>query len=301
MNNLDLSNRIKENAFSCEKALSAKLDLIKNDKAYESFSILEESMRYSLMAGGKRLRPCLAMEFCRLCGGDAQMALDYACSVEMIHTSSLIHDDMPCMDNDELRRGKPTNHMVFGEATALLAGDTLIAYAFETIENKKLSDKQNFLASKTLARLMGACGMCAGQQIDLQSEGKKIDANTLETLHEKKTGALIKCACLLGCIAAGKFEDSKQWEDACLYAEKIGLAFQIADDILDVSGDEAKLGKKCGSDEKEEKNTYVTLYGLEKAKEMAKKLCDEAKDIIGKYEGSDFLVALADFIVYREN
>lgn len=301
MNNLDFQKRIKENAQITEKALSEKLDLIKKDGAYEKFSLLEESMRYSLMAGGKRLRPCLVIEFAKLFGASTCHCIDYACAIEMIHTFSLIHDDMPCMDNDELRRGKPTNHMVYGEATALLAGDALLAFAFETIESKALSDRQNFLAAKTLAHHTGVCGMCAGQHIDLQSEGKKIDAETLETLHAKKTGALIKCACALGCIAAGKYSGTEEFSDAFEYAEKIGLAFQIADDILDVSGDEKKLGKKCGSDEKEEKNTYVTLFGIEKAKEMAQNLCDDAKKIIEKYENNEFLCALADFIIYRDN
>ena len=301
MNELSFGERIKCNAKTTEQALCTKLDLIKNDKSYSSFSSLEESMRYSLMAGGKRLRPCLVIEFAKLFGADICKCLDYACSIEMIHTFSLIHDDMPCMDNDELRRGKPTNHMVFGEATALLAGDALIAFAFETIENNILSDRQNILAMKALAHYTGPCGMCAGQQIDLQSEGQSIDAKTLETLHAKKTGALIKCACLLGCIAAGKLPGSNEYDDACKYAEKIGLAFQIADDILDVSGDENKLGKKCGSDEKENKNTYVTIFGIEKAKELAHTLCGEAKGIIGKYDGSEFLCDLADFIINRDN
>lgn len=301
MNNLSFKERIKSNAKITEDALLAKLDLIKCDKNYAEFAKLEESMRYSLMAGGKRLRPCLVLEFAKLFGAQPDSCIDYACSIEMIHTFSLIHDDMPCMDNDELRRGKPTNHMVFGEATALLAGDALIAFAFETIENKNLSDKQNMLATKALSHHTGPRGMCAGQQIDLQSEGRLIDAATLETLHAKKTGALIKCACILGCIAAGKFEGSNEYDDACRYAEKIGLAFQIADDILDVSGDEKKLGKKCGSDEKEDKNTYVTIFGIEKAQILAQALCAEAKDIIGKYKGSEFLCDLADFIIMRDN
>ena len=301
MNNMSFYETISQNAKTVEAKLSEKLDLIKSDGAYEKYGVLEQSMRYSLMAGGKRLRPCLVIEFAKLFGAPEKACLDYACSIEMIHTFSLIHDDMPCMDNDELRRGKPTNHIVFGDATALLAGDALIAYAFETIEGEMLSDRQNLLASKALARHTGVCGMCAGQQIDLQSEGKKIDTETLETLHAKKTGALIKCACILGCIAAGKLKGCREYEDACTYAEKIGLAFQIADDILDVSGDEAKLGKKCGSDEKEDKNTYVTLFGIDKAKNMALALCNEAKEVIGKYEGSEFLCELADFIINRDN
>lgn len=292
---------IGDNAAVIEKKLSEKLDLIKKDVAYDCFSTLEESMRYSLMAGGKRLRPCLAMEFARLFGGNVEAALDYGCSLEMIHTFSLIHDDMPCMDNDELRRGKPTNHMVYGEATALLAGDSLLSFAFETLESAYASDKQNIEAYKLLAHCTGPCGMCAGQQIDLENEGKEIDIEILETLHEKKTGALIKCACLLGCIASGKNSTDEEYRDAEEYASCIGLAFQIADDILDVTGDETKLGKKCGSDEKECKNTYVTLMGIDKAKELANKLCDKAKTIISKYPNSEFLCELADYMIERDS
>lgn len=292
---------IKSNAALIEKKLSEKLDLIKCDASYNYFATLEDSMRYSLMAGGKRLRPCLSLEFAKLFGGSCEAALDFGCSLEMIHTFSLIHDDMPCMDNDELRRGKPTNHMVYGEATALLAGDSLLAYAFEALETPHVGAKENLMAYKLLAHCTGPLGMCAGQQIDLENEGKEINITTLETLHAKKTGALIRCACLLGCIASGKDSDSCEYKDADEYASCIGLAFQIADDILDVTGDEQKLGKKCGSDEKENKNTYVTLLGIEKARLLAKELCDKAKAIISQYENSEFLCELADYIIARDN
>ncbi len=301
MSNTQFEKTIKENSLLVEKKLSEKLDLIKLDPGYEKFSLLEDSMRYSLLAGGKRLRPTLVIEFAKLFGKSANECIDFACAIEMIHTFSLIHDDMPCMDNDELRRGKPTNHVVYGEDTALLAGDALLAFAFETASCKELSDRQNLCAIKALAYFTGPCGMCAGQQIDLQSENKTIDIETLKTLHAKKTGALIKCACILGCIAAGKYEDSAEYSDAVHYAENIGLAFQIADDILDVEGDEKKLGKKCGSDAKENKNTYVTLYGLEESKRLAKELCENAKESVLKYENSDFLCMLADFIINRDN
>jgi geranylgeranyl diphosphate synthase type II len=292
---------INENAAIVEKKLSEKLDIIKTDPDYNLFSTLEQAMRYSLLAGGKRLRPCLAIEFAKLFGGSVEAALDYGCSLEMIHTFSLIHDDMPCMDNDDLRRGKPTNHKVFGEATALLSGDALIAFAFQTLESEKADDRANIEAFKLLAKCTGPQGMCAGQQIDLESEGKKIDISVLEALHSKKTGDLIRCACLLGCIASGKYQDTKEYSDAKEFASCIGLAFQIADDILDVVGDEEKLGKKCGSDEKESKNTYVTLMGIESAKELANKLCAKAKDIISEYPQSGFLCELADYITEREN
>lgn len=301
MNSNTFLSVIKENASLVEKAMEQKLDSIKLDPGYDKFSTLEESIRYSLLAGGKRLRPTLVIEFAKLFGAQKEVCLEFACAIEMIHTFSLIHDDMPCMDNDELRRGKPTNHVIYGEDTALLAGDALLAFAFESAICEKLSDKQNLLAIKVLSYFTGPCGMCAGQQIDLQSEGKTIDISTLETLHVKKTGALIKCACILGCIAAGKFEGSKEYGNAVKYAECIGLAFQIADDILDVTGDEAKLGKKCGSDSKENKNTYVTLCGLEESRALAKKLCEKAKSLVSEYENCEFLCELADFIIDRDN
>lgn len=301
MNKNDFFQIIKNNAALAEKMLEKKLDIIKQDSHYAMFSTLEDSMRYSLMAGGKRLRPCLVIEFAKLFGATAESALDYACSLEMIHTASLIHDDMPCMDNDELRRGKPTNHVAFGEACALLAGDSLILFAFETLASEHLSDTLNVKALNVISKLSGPCGMCGGQQIDLENESKKIDIKTLETLHEKKTGALIRAACALGCIAAGKYEGTQEYEDGQKYASAIGLAFQIADDILDVIGDEAKLGKKIGSDERDQKNTYVSLLGLDKAKELAMQLVCQAKNIISAYPNSEFLCALADYVVSRDN
>ena len=297
----ELKSVIGENYAAVEKKLSEKLDLIKIDTAYPVFSSLEKSMRYSLEAGGKRIRPCLVIEFSKLFGGSLESAIDYACSIEMIHTFSLIHDDMPCMDNDDMRRGKPSNHVLFGEATALLAGDSLLAYAFETLDSPILSDAQNLSAHKVLAHFTGPCGMCAGQQIDLESENKIITFDTLKILHSKKTGALIKCSCILGCIAAGKSIGSDEYLAACKYSENIGLAFQIADDILDVVGDEKKLGKKCGSDQKDGKNTSVSLLGIDKAKSFAQELTDKAKKSISKYDGSGFLCALADYIITRDN
>lgn len=301
MNKTDFFETIKSNAAIAEKKLEQKLDIIKADSYYKMFSTLQDSMRYSLMAGGKRLRPCLVIEFAKLFGADAESALDYACSLEMIHTASLIHDDMPCMDNDELRRGKPTNHIAFGEACALLAGDSLILFAFETLASKHLSDTQNVKALNVISKLSGPCGMCGGQQIDLENENKKIDLETLKTLHEKKTGALIRAACSLGCIAAGKYEGTAEYDDAQKYASAIGLAFQIADDILDVVGDEAKLGKKTGSDEREQKNTYVSLLGLDMAKKLAAELSEQAKNVISAYPGSEFLCSLADYVISRDN
>lgn len=280
--------------------LSLKLDKILCDPQYEKFMQLEKSMRYSLLSGGKRIRPLLVCEFAKLFGADEKDAIHYACAIEMIHCASLIHDDMPCVDNDDMRRGKPTNHIAFGETTALFAGDALVPFAFEAICDAPFSAQQNMLAVSALAKASGAYGMLGGQQIDHESEGVLVDIETLKALHAKKTGALIKCACVLGCIAAGKTSDTKEYSDAVQYAEKIGLAFQIADDILDVCGDETKLGKPCGSDEKLGKSTYVSLLGLEKSKELALSLSKEAKDSIKNYENSEFLCNLADYIVSRD-
>ncbi len=292
---------IKNNAEYTEAALLKKLALIESDRGYSEYSVLVDSMKYSLMAGGKRLRPCLVFEFGKLFGANRELCESYACSIEMIHTFSLIHDDMPCMDDDVMRRGKPTNHVIYGDACALLAGDSLIAYAFETLESPLLSDRQNLTAMSVLASSTGPRGMCGGQQIDLGNEGVKISPDTLSLLHDRKTGALIRCACALGCIAAGKLQDSVEYSAAMTYASAIGLAFQIADDILDVTGDESKLGKKCGSDEKDQKNTYVTLFGIDKARDLAKEQIQIAKKAISQFDGCEFLCELADYIITREN
>ncbi len=301
MNNAEFLRILHNNAKIINDRLAQKLLPIKEDASYEYIKNLCSSMEYSLLAGGKRIRPCLALEFAKLFGADESAAFDYACALEMIHTFSLIHDDMPCMDNDDMRRGKPTNHIVYGETTALLAGDALSVYAFETACNNALSDRQNIAALMLLAKCTGIFGMIGGQQIDLDSEGKNISGEILELLHRKKTGALISCACLLGCVAAGKYADSREYADALSYSKAIGLAFQIADDILDVVGDSEKLGKNCGSDEKENKMTYVTLYGLNGAKQKAAEQVNVAKAAISHYAGSEFLQCLADYIVQRDN
>ncbi len=266
-----------------------------------------DSFCYSLFAGGKRLRPFLVLEFCRLCGGDVNEALSYASAIEMIHTFSLIHDDLPCMDDDDLRRGKPTNHKLFGEACALLAGDALSLYAFEAATENTLSAKQNVKAVKLLARNAGICGMIAGQQIDMTAENKGEDVNesVLTLLQNKKTGCLFEAACLLGCIAADKKECDEEYKAAITFAHHIGLAFQIADDILDVCGDEKALGKNIGSDSENGKTTFVTLLGIDGAKKKAKDEIIKAKDAVMVLEknGADCsaLYELADFIVDRNH
>lgn len=294
------NNIIANNSRLIDQELKNKLERILNDTQYKKIETLEKSMRYSLLAGGKRLRPLLCCEFAKLFGTDFEFSKHYACAIEMVHCASLIHDDMPCVDDDIMRRGMPTNHIAFGETTALFAGDALVPLAFDVICDAPLSDEQNLEAVSILAKSSGACGMLGGQQIDHESEAKQVDIETLKVLHSKKTGALIKCACALGCIAAGKRDNTKEYNDALQYAELIGLAFQIADDILDVCGDEKKLGKPRGSDSKSNKSTYVSLLGIEKAKKLAFELCQQAKDTIRHYENSEFLCELADYIVLRD-
>ncbi len=267
---------------------------------------LFDSFSYSLFAGGKRLRPFLALEFCELCGGTHSDALSYASAIEMIHTFSLIHDDLPCMDDDDMRRGKPTNHKVYGEACALLAGDALSLYAFSAATDNTLSAEQNVRAVKLIAENAGICGMIAGQQIDINAENNAhSDEKLLTLLQNKKTGALFEAACILGCIAAGKTETDKEYEAAKIFAYHIGLAFQITDDILDVCGNEAALGKNIGSDAENGKTTFVTLLGVEAAKKKALEELAQAKASLEvlKENGADTtaLYELCDFIYARDN
>lgn len=260
--------------------------------------IVYEAMKYSVENGGKRIRPVLVLESCKMCGGDISSALDVACALEMIHTYSLIHDDLPCMDDDDMRRGKPSCHVKFGEEYALLAGDALLTYAFEVIAGADIDDTKKVKAISCLSRNAGFSGMVGGQVIDLQSEGKKISYDTLREMHSKKTGALIRCAVTLGCICAGADEATT---DALInYADNIGYAFQAVDDILDVVSTEEILGKPIGSDAECEKTTYVTLFGVEKAKQIADELTQNAINSIDSFENSDFLVRLAKELTERK-
>jgi geranylgeranyl diphosphate synthase type II len=259
----------------------------------ETYARVYEAMRYSVMNAGKRIRPVLAMEFCRLNGGNVQDALPYACAVEMIHCYSLIHDDLPCMDDDDLRRGKPSCHKQFDEATALLAGDGLLTKAFEVMSSSALAQAQParaVSAIRTLSGYAGADGMIGGQMIDLSSEGKQIEAAVLHQMHLLKTSALISAACKIGAICAGAGE--KDLLCAQTYGENLGLAFQIVDDILDVVGTEAELGKKIGSDAENQKVTYVTLYGMEQAQQMAQEYTDRALQAISEYPEAEELKAM---------
>lgn len=263
--------------------------------------ILREAMRYSTLAGGKRLRGHLILEFCALCGGDPEAALPYAAGMEMIQAFSLIHDDLPCMDNDTLRRGKPTNHVVYGESTALLAGDALALLAPEVLaSNPHCTPLQNLEAVKLLTRKAGALGMCGGQQIDLQSENKTIPREELEELVAKKCGALFEASCELGCIAADGGEEARR--NASLFGAYTGLAFQVADDLLDLRATAEVLGKTPGKDEKSGKSTFVSLLGIEGAEAFTRGLCEKAKEILSLFpagEAGESLAAFCDFIISR--
>lgn len=264
----------------------------------KEISILTDSMKYSLTAGGKRVRPMLVLEFARLCGGDTGAALPFACAIEMIHTYSLIHDDLPCMDNDDLRRGKPTNHKVYGEAAALLAGNSLLTLAFETVLSETAVRLNGYekcaKAGRVIAELSGINGMLGGQMIDLESEGKSVTADHLKVMDNKKTGALMTAAALLGCISAGANE--KQMAAARTYAENIGLAFQIIDDILDITSTTEELGKPVGSDGENDKSTYPGLLGMDQCRQLSKSLTEEAVQALDAFEGDT--AALKDFAYY---
>lgn len=259
--------------------------------------VVSQAMRYSVENGGKRIRPALLLEFCRVCGGDYKKAVPFACALEMIHTYSLIHDDLPCMDNDDFRRGKPSCHIAFGEEYALLAGDALLTLAFETAMKSNLSAEITVKAAKELAKAAGVMGMVGGQVLDLQNEGKKVGVSDLQKTDELKTGELIRAACVLGCVCAGA--DDKKIAAAEKYAHDIGIAFQIVDDILDVTSDEETLGKPIGSDEENQKSTYVSLLGIEKSRKTAEELTLNAQKALDAFDGD--VSSLKDFAEKLKN
>ena len=265
--------------------------------------IVHNAMKYSLSIGGKRIRPVLVLEFCRLCGGDIYKALPFAAAIEMIHTYSLIHDDLPCMDNDDMRRGMPSCHKKFGEEYALLAGDGLLTRAFGVIAESEIAEKSPAVAIEAirqLSLLAGPNGMIGGQVVDLRNEDKPCSIDTLRTMDSLKTGALIKCSALLGVLAA-KGTD-KETEAAIAYAENLGHAFQIVDDILDVIGDEKELGKPIGSDADSNKSTYVSILGIEESKKRADELTKKAIDSLEIFgSDADFLRNLAVSLISRKN
>lgn len=258
--------------------------------------VLFEAMRYSLLAGGKRLRPVLTQAFCELCGGTAKQALPFGAAVEMVHTYSLIHDDLPCMDNDDFRRGKPTNHRVYGEAKAVLAGDALLTAAFSHLVSAPLPAQQVVQAVSVLSQCAGELGMVGGQVLDMDAETRECTEQEVFAIQSRKTGALISAACRLGVIAAGGSQ--AQQDAAGAYADAVGLAFQIEDDILDVVGDAQKLGKAVGVDGK--KNTFVRLYGVEKCRQMIASETEKAVCALSVFDAPQFLTELAQSLVSRD-
>ena len=259
--------------------------------------IIYESANYSVKAGGKRIRPLLAYSVCEALGGDVEKAKHFASAVEFIHTYSLIHDDLPCMDNDDYRRGLPTNHKKYGEAIALLAGDSLLTYAFETTANSDTTADVTVKAISAISKAAGMAGMIGGQVIDIS--GAK-DFEQLKTVHKMKTGALIRLACYLGAISANA--DEQQLLAIDRFADNLGIAFQIKDDMLDVESTAEELGKPIGSDEKRGIITYVTLFGIDGAREKLKKHTDEAKKALDSLgQKAEFLHNLSDYLLNRKN
>lgn len=282
-----INNKLKECAEYIEIALEKRMDAIKADK-------MAEAIAYSVLGGGKRIRAFLVIEFCKLFGGDISDAEDFACALEMVHAYSLIHDDLPCMDNDDMRRGKPSCHKAFGETVALLAGDALLTYAFETAAASKNNPA---LGVKVLAKCAGALGMCRGQEIDLSCDCGSFDE--LKKLHNLKTGALINAACTLGYLASGVEIDESILEKIEDYALSIGLAFQIIDDLLDVRSTAEELGKPIGSDDKNGKKTILTFMDEDAADKMAYELSAKASKIFAERENSDVVCQLPMYLYKR--
>lgn len=265
---------------------------------------LSRAMRYSLLIGGKRIRPVLTLAFCRLVGGDEKKALPFACAIEMVHTYSLIFDDLPAMDNDDMRRGKPSNHKVFGEAMAMLGALGLYAKAMELVTASSvisdLPENAALKASNLLARASGLDGILPGQAFDIKNNGEKVlSFEEVLNIHKLKTSAMLEAAVLLGCIAAGA--DDKTLAAAKEYAVNVGLAFQIRDDVLDVIGDAEKMGKTLGKDKTEKKTTFVDVFGVEKAQEYVGEYTEKAKNILCGFENNGFLTWLTDLLCTREN
>lgn len=267
----------------------------------EKPEILREAMRYSLLAGGKRLRPILCLAACELSGSDTEKAIPTAVALEMIHTMSLIHDDLPSMDNDDLRRGRPTNHKVYGDAIAILAGDALLTRAFEmvSIRTSGVPAERLLKVVGELSLVSGAPGLVGGQVVDLESEGKEVDLETLEYIHLHKTGALLKACVICGALIGGA--DEELIKALRIYARGIGLAFQIIDDILDVTSSSEVLGKTAGKDLVADKTTYPKLLGLDESRKRANQLIIEAKGVLEPWKDKAApLLALADYITNRD-
>ena len=294
---IDVATRLKE----YENFVNASLEeYMQHYSSNDAQSVVYQAMDYSLMAGGKRLRPVLVLEFCKMFGGTPEDALPLACAVEMIHSYSLIHDDLPCMDDDDFRRGKPSCHKQFGEANALLAGDGLLTAAFSSIaEMGALAAEQKVNCISVLAQCAGVKGMVGGQIIDLKTETGEIEKDLLVEMYSLKTGALLTASCLLGAYAGNA---SDEYFDLIKdYAKYLGLAFQVVDDILDVTGNQEILGKPIGSDNENHKTTFVTLYGVDGASKKAQEYTASAKQALSQLPNNEFLMALTDFLCVRDD
>ena len=295
---MEFEIKLKESATTVEKYLSDCFDCGRED-----LELIFDAEKYSLLSGGKRIRAFLVLETCKAFGKSEKEAAPFACAVEMIHAYSLIHDDLPCMDDDDYRRGKLTNHKVYGEAVAVLAGDALLTKAFEiAASNKYVAPEVAVNAVASLAVAAGDNGMVGGQILDIKAEnGGANSLSELENIHKLKTGAMIKVSARLGCLAAGVSPHSSIMKDVETYAEKIGHAFQIIDDMLDVVGDSSVLGKEVGSDAENNKLTYMSFYSVEEAKKLAEKLTKEAVEIISKYDNCKALSELAEYLLSRNH
>ncbi len=263
-----------------------------------------EAMQYGILGGGKRIRPVFTMAVCDVLGGNLANAARVGCAIEAIHSYSLIHDDLPCMDNDDMRRGKPSCHKAYGEDIALLAGDGLLTKAFEILtEGKTMTQEAKLRCVKELAMAAGCYGMIGGQVIDLACENRAdVSLAELTELHRGKTGALIRVCAVCGCLCGGLFDEAdEKFQKIVAFSEKLGLAFQIKDDILDVIGDEADLGKPVGSDAEQNKTTFVTLLGIERAKEELVRLTEDAKTLLEGLPKAEFLLEFADYLLARKN
>lgn len=261
----------------------------------EPQQLLFDSMRYSLLAGGKRLRPIFVFDFCRMCGGDWECAVPFAAAVEMIHTYSLIHDDLPCMDNDDFRRGRPTNHKVYGDAVAVLAGDALLTAAFNHITKAAYCADTKIAAVDILSNCAGELGMVGGQILDMQSDQRKCTEQEVLDIQTRKTGALIRAACILGVLAGNG--TAEQITAAGIFADNLGLAFQIRDDMLDVIGNASELGKATGADVI--KNTFVQLYGLEKCNSLVCEYTSNAIEQLSLFSNNEYMIELANSLTIR--
>ncbi|MDR2745663.1 MAG: polyprenyl synthetase family protein [Desulfovibrio sp.] len=294
MSETAMKNLLGERAATVERFLASCLDDLSAPPR------LRQAMLYSLLAGGKRLRPVLCLTCASLCGGTAEMALPFAGAIEMIHTYSLVHDDLPAMDNDDLRRGRPSNHKVFGEAAAILAGDALLTDAFALMCRTGVQADRLIRAVSTVALAAGSSGMAGGQQWDmLYTGGPAVALEELQRMHAMKTGALIRASCVCGALLAGA--GGADVQAAGVFGAALGMAFQITDDILDLTADTASLGKPAGSDAERGKNTYPSLLGVEKSRELARERIDAAQAALRGFSGRDaeFLSALASHIIHR--